>query len=129
MRISIQEIIKELGVAVIVGELDNPGYYIPELNAIFIDQSLSEVEHKVVLLHELGHAAKQRYEYCLYQATMTMKAKMEYGANRFMIHYLFSHYILVTGDDPYSVNYLEFMRQNDIPSRDESIVKEVIANY
>lgn len=129
MGISIQEIIKELGVAVIVGELDNPGYYIPELSAIFIDQSLSEMEHKVVLLHELGHAAKQRDEYCLYQATMTMKAKMEYGANHFMIHYLFSHYILVTGDDPYSVNYLEFMRQNDIPSRDENIVKEVIANY
>lgn len=129
MGLSIQDVIRKLGVAVIAGELDGPGYYVPELNAIFIDQSLDEVQHKVVLLHELGHAAKQRDEYCLYQATMTMKAKMECGANRFMIHYLFSHYILVTGDDPYSVNYLEFMRQNDIPSRDEDIVKEVIANY
>lgn len=129
MGISVQDIIKELGVAVIVGELDNPGYYIPEINAIFIDQSLDEVEHKVVLLHELGHAAKQRDEYCLYQATMTMKSKMEYGANLFMIRFLFNRYILITGDDPYSVNYLEFMRQNDIPSRDEAIVKEVIASY
>ena len=46
-----------------------------------------------------------------------------------MIKYLFSNYIDVTGDDPYSVNYLEFMRQNDIPSRDENIVKEVILSY
>lgn len=129
MDSSIQMIVEDLGVAVIVGEFDKPGYYIPEWNAIFIDQSLTEVEHKVVLLHELGHAAKQRNEYILYQATMTMKSKMEYGANRFMIKYLFNRYILITGDDPHSVNYIEFMRQNDIPVRDENIVKEVILNY
>ena len=129
MEISIENVIKELGVAVIVGEFDNPGYYIPDWNAIFIDQSLDETEHKVVLLHELGHAAKQKDEYLLYKVTMNMKTKMEYGANRFMIKYLFNQYISVTGDAPYSVNYLEFMRQNDIPSRDENIVRDIIANY
>lgn len=129
MAISIHEIIKDLGASVVVGGLDNPGYYIPEWNAIFIDESLNETEHEVVLLHELGHVAKQRKEYCLYRATMQMKIKMEYGANRFMISYLFHQYILTTGDDPTSVNYLEFMRQNDIPYRDENIVREVIANY
>ncbi|WP_225209031.1 MULTISPECIES: ImmA/IrrE family metallo-endopeptidase [Limosilactobacillus] len=129
MMDNIQDIISQLGVVVIVGELDNPGYYNPIWNAIFIAQDLNEVEHEVVLLHELGHAAKQQGEYSLYQATMTMKSKMEYGANRFMIRYLFHHYISITGDDPHLVNYLEFMRQNDIPSRDENIVKEVILNY
>ena len=125
----IQAIIKQLKVAVIVGEFDNPGYYIPDWNAIFIDQSLDEVEHEVVLLHELGHAAKQRDEMALYNATMYMKLKMEYGANRFMIEHLFSDYLKVTGDEPHHINYLEFMRQNDIPFRDENIVKAVIANY
>ena len=60
---------------------------------------------------------------------MTLKLKMEYGANLFMIKYLFHRYILITGDEPRSVNYMEFMRQNDIPSRDENIVKEVILSY
>lgn len=125
----IQTIIKQLKVAVIVGEFDNPGYYNPVWNAIFINQNLNEVEHEVVLLHELGHAAKQRDEMVLYNATMYMKSKMEYGANRFMIKYLFKNYVSLTGDEPSSVNYIDFMRQNDIPYRDENIVKDIIANY
>lgn len=125
----IQTIIKQLKVAVIVGEFDNPGYYNPVWNAIFINQNLNEVEHEVVLLHELGHAAKQRDETVLYNATMYMKSKMEYGANRFMIKYLFKNYVNLTGDEPRSINYIDFMRQNDIPYRDESIVKDIIANY
>lgn len=60
---------------------------------------------------------------------MTLKLKMEYGTNLFMIKHLSHRYINITGDDPHSVNYLEFMRQNDIPSRDENIVKEVILSY
>ena len=125
----IQQIIKELDVKVFVGELDVPGYYIPEWNVIFIDESLNELHHEVVLLHELGHAAKQRDEMVLYNATMYMKSKMEYGANRFMIKYLFKNYVSITGDEPRSVNYIDFMRQNDIPYRDENIVKDIIANY
>lgn len=124
----IGNIIRQLHVVVITGELDNPGYYNPVWNAIFIDQDLNEIEHKVVLLHELGHAAKQRDEMPLYKATMYMKSKMEYGANRFMIKYLFKNYMALTGDEPESINYLEFMRQNDIPYRDENIVKEIIGN-
>lgn len=123
------DIIRELGVSVIVGDFDNPGYYAPELNAIFIDEKLDECQHDVVLLHELGHAAKHKNEIELYNATMTMKLKMECGANRFMISYLFHRYIKYTGEEPYTVNYLEFMRQNDIPLRDEELVKEVIAEY
>lgn len=129
MDVTIQEIIDRLHVVVIVGKLDNPGYYIPGINAIYIDESLNECDHEIVLLHELGHAAKHRNDMPLYHATMTMKIKMEYGANRFMIKYLFNRYIANTGDDPASVNYLDFMRQNDIPSRDENIVKEIIAGY
>lgn len=129
MNDSIQSIIDQLGVVVIVGKLDNPGYYNTIWNAIFINQDLDETEHKVVLLHELGHAAKQRDEMVLYDATMYMKSKMEYGANRFMIKYLFKNYVELTGNEPKSINYLDFMRQNDIPYRDENIVREIIADY
>lgn len=130
----IQLLIDELDVAVIYGKLDDPGHAVfpPILEGkavIYIDTKLTETQQKTVLIHELGHLAKQRDEKELYDVTISMKMKMEYGANKFMIKYLFSNYIDVTGDDPHSVNYLEFMRQNDIPSRDENIVKEVILNY
>lgn len=78
---------------------------------------------------ELRHAAKHKNDMDLYNATMTMKLKMECGANRFMIRYLFRLYINTTGEVPYTVNYLKFMRQNDTPLRDEEIVKEVITEY
>lgn len=129
MAEKVVDIIKELGVSVIVGNFDNPGYYAPELNAIFIDKKLDKCQHEAVLLHELGHAAKQKNEIELYNATKTMKLKMECEANRFMISYLFHRYIKYTGEEPYGVDYLEFMRQNDIPLRDEDIVKEIIADY
>lgn len=60
MAEKVVDIIKELEVSVIVGDFDNPGYYAPELNAIFIDEKLDECQHEAVLLHELGHAAKQK---------------------------------------------------------------------
>lgn len=125
----VESIIEELGVVVLVGDLDVPGYYIEDWNAIFIDSGLDEQQHLVVLLHELGHAAKQHGESSIYNATMNAKIKMEYGANRFMIKYLLQRFIAITDIEPHLVNYLDFMRQNDIPSRDEGIVKSVIAGF
>lgn len=130
----IQLLIDELDVAVIYGKLDDPGHAVfpPILEGkaiVYINSSLTEQQQITVLLHELGHVAKQRDIKELYDRTMTLKSKMEYGANRFMIKYLFHRYINITGDDPRYVNYLEFMRQNDIPTRDENIVKEIILNY
>lgn len=124
----VQSIIDELGVVLFFNQFDKPGYYIPPWNAIFINRNLDEQQQRVVLLHELGHAAKQRGQACLYKRTMNMKLKMEYGANRFMIQYLFTRYINTTDVEPTFVNYLEFMRQNDIPSRDEELVKDIILN-
>ena len=129
MTYEVKDIIKQLGVAVIVGDLDNPGYYNPVWNAIFISQNLSEIEYNIVLLHELGHAAKQRDEMALYHATKVMQSKMECGANRFMIRYLLQNYVALNDDDPKSINYLDFMRANDIPGRDENLVREIIKDF
>ena len=134
MDSKLKELLSELDTKVMYADLDCPGRtaFPPILEGtaiIYIDNKLTECEQKTVLIHELGHVAKQRDEKELYDVTISMKMKMEYGANKFMIKYLFSNYIDITGDDPRSVNYLEFMRQNDIPSRDENIVKEVILEY
>lgn len=131
----IQSLIDELDVIVMYDcDLDDYGHAIfpPILDGtavIYIEDSLSEIKQQAVLIHELGHVAKQRNEKELYDVTMNMKIKMEYGANLFMIQHLFDDYINETGIDPRLVNYIEFMRQCDIPSRQENIVKEVILNY
>lgn len=134
MNSKLAELVRQLDVVVMYTQLDSPGHAVfpPILHGtaiVYIDEALTTMQRQTVLLHELGHIAKQRDEKELYNVAMTMKIKMEYGANRFMIKYLFNQYISVTGDDPYSVNYLEFMRQNDIPSRDENIVRDIIASY
>lgn len=134
MDSEIQLIIKELNADVIYHELDGLGHatFPPILEGkalVYINSSLSEQRQKIVLLHELGHIAKQRDIKDLYDTTMTLKTKFEYGANRFMISYLFEVRINTTGEDPRDVNYIEFMQQNDIPSRDANIVKEVILSY
>lgn len=134
MDSQLRKLIQQLDTVVMYTSLDSPGHTIfpPILHGtaiVYVDESLTAMQQRTVLLHELGHIAKQRDEKELYSVAMTMKIKMEYGANRFMIRFLFNHYLSITGDDPYSVNYLEFMRQNDIPSRDENIVKDIIASY
>lgn len=134
MNSKLAELVRQLDVVVMYTQLDSPGHAVfpPILHGtaiVYIDETLTTMQRQTVLLHELGHIAKQRDEKELYNVAMTMKIKMEYGANRFMIKFLFNHYLSVTSDDPYSVNYLEFMRQNDIPSRDENIVRDIIANY
>lgn len=129
MITSILSIIKSLNVIIITGDFEEPGRYIPDWNIIFLDQDLSETEHKIVLLHELGHAAKHQGETELYNATINMKSKMEYEANYFMIGWLFDDYMKVTDIEPEDINIFDFMRQNAIPDKDEAMVREIIANY
>lgn len=126
---SINELISELGVKVIVGKLDNPGYYVPEVNGIFINEELTEFQHEFVLVHELGHAAFHKGEWELYDTTISMKARMEYQANYFMVEWLFDDYMKITDIEPEEINVFDFMRQNAIPEKDEAMVREIIANY
>ena len=64
------------------GSLDCPGRiaFPPILEGkavIYIDTKLTETQQKTVLIHELGHLAKQRDEKELYDVTISMKMKME----------------------------------------------------
>lgn len=129
MDLTLQEIIDRLQVVVITAPLDHPGYYLPDLNTIYVDEELDEQEHEMVLLHELGHAAKHKNELVLYHATVNMKLKMEYGANSFMIEHLFNKYVNATGTEPAAVNYLDFMKQVGIPEKHADIVKKIISKY
>lgn len=130
MERRIQELVDELHCVVLFGELNCDGCvsFPPELNqpVIYVNCQLPEPAQKMVILHELGHVAKQQGEQSLYHATMAMHLQMEHSANRFAIQELYDSY-LQDCDDPRHVDYLDFMRQNAIPNRDVDIVREVVS--
>ncbi|MCO8291297.1 ImmA/IrrE family metallo-endopeptidase [Tetragenococcus halophilus] len=86
MNKRVKEIINELNVAIKYNpNLDKPAHYIPAINTIVLNSSLSEFEMTKALLHELGHASKHRNNYSLYNTTYTYHSKMESEANDYMI--------------------------------------------
>ncbi|WP_290033690.1 ImmA/IrrE family metallo-endopeptidase [Ligilactobacillus cholophilus] len=121
---SINAIIKELNVKVVCSPLlDKKGYCVELLNIIVINSNLSEQQQKNVLLHELGHIAKQRHEANLYSKTEAMRLKMEHEANEFMVNKIVNDYISNTGVEISDVNYQNFAINNSI---DASLVKDVL---
>lgn len=85
----IKDIIKTLGVKVVYEDsLDCNGYYISLVNIIVINNSLSNLEKKKALLHELGHACKHKDDYILYRKTTALKSKMESEADIYMVDYI-----------------------------------------
>lgn len=133
MEDKIQMLAKELGAGITYGEMDAPGHVIfpPALNykpLICINSKLPDNFQDIVIVHELGHIAKQRGDRVLYERTINMKLKMEKEANVFLIKYEIQKWIDY-GEEFHNFNYLDFMKQNDIPSCEENIVKETLSKF
>ena len=65
--------------------------YVPENHRyIFINQSLSEHEQRLVMAHELGHALLHRKENCYFirNQTLLLNSKKEIEANKFAMELL-----------------------------------------
>ena len=120
--------IEDLGVTVKLSDvkLDNPAVYLDEIDLIIIDYSLSDADKRYALLHELGHAAKNKGEYSIYNKTKTARYKIEHQANEFMINEILNEYIATTGLEPADINYLNFAKENSLS--DYSLVKNVLKN-
>lgn len=134
MDSEIERLVREYNVMVVFGDIETQGYvaYSETLGGqpvIFINENLSEQEQHLVILHELGHVALDRCDRCLYNRTNAMKLKMECYADTFMIERLVRYNLKGVDIVPEAFNYLDFMEQVGIPSKDESIVKEVVRKY
>lgn len=86
MNVRLKSIIEELEVKIVYDDcLEIEGYYISILNAIVINNNLSDHNKKKVLLHELGHAAMHQDNYRLYKLAFVLRSKMEHEADSYMI--------------------------------------------
>lgn len=127
MSRKIRDIINRLNVKINYSSwLDRGGYYIPKLNMIFINSSLSDFEQEKNLLHELGHAAHHRNESAIYKTVSSMHCAMEYEANYSMIEALLNEYMDQTGLEPYEVNYVNFIEESSLSVRYEFMVEKLL---
>ena len=111
----VKEIIDELRVTILDNSnLDKPGHYISALNIIVLNSSLNDFEMTKVLLHELGHAALHQDNCKLYNVTFALHSKMENEAETFMSHQLVRQYMEIHNADPASINYMDFITDNEL---------------
>ncbi len=125
MRQHIKDMIDDMGIVVLYGPLEAKGMYVDDCRAIILDNNLSEEEEEMVLLHELGHAARQSGEMNLYHRTRTMQAKAEAEAEKFMVAEEVRSYIHEYGTDDFSA--VSFLENNGLPTNFETFVKRMLA--
>lgn len=127
---NVKEIVDELHVTIKYDDnLDKPGHYISSLNIIVLNGSLSDFELTKTLLHELGHAALHQHNSELYNVTTTMHSKMEYEAETFMSRQLVRQYMDLHDADPASINYMDFIAENELNYDLAPKVKEWFLEY
>lgn len=126
----VNEIIDELGVTIIeTPRLDSDARYIAMINTIVLDARLSDHVKTLRLLHELGHAAKHKNNYVLYQKTFALHSKMENEAEEFMIEKMLEVTVNNPDFEPSSFNYVNFLESYEIELRYEPFVKQFMTKY
>lgn len=130
MSHKIEQILEKLGVTVLeVPELDAHGHYIAAINTIVLHARLNERERTKALLHELGHAAKHKNNYELYNLAFSLHSKMEREAEEFMIEQMVEIYLHETDFNFDSFSAINFLENHDLDLKFEPIVKESASYY
>lgn len=129
LDLSIEEIVKELGVIVTYDEIEKSAYFLASFNLIVVNCKLSSFQKKIALLHELGHACKHKNNYVLYKKTFSLHSKMEKEAEEFMIEKM----IEARFNDPEfelsTFSVTNFLESYQIDYNYEPIVKEFMTRY
>ena len=124
----IRNLIEQLNLSIVYCEdMDKKGYYIENTNIIAIKQGLSYTDEILVLLHEIGHAAKHKGESEIYNLTFALHSKFENEAETYMIEKLIPYY-LDQVDKEY-VNWLHFMEIYKIDMKYQYVVQNLLKYY
>lgn len=83
--------LKELGVQLVIKEIEKNGYYVAAWKTIFVNQNLPEVEMKRVIVHELKHVLDHE-DYLVLYKNFVNHSKMEHEANTFMVNYIINEH-------------------------------------
>ena len=126
----IKKFIEILQVTVVYDhELKKDAYCFPSLNLIVINSHNPEWQQQKDLLHELGHLAKQRNDYKLYNLAFSLHSQMENEAEEFMIEKVLEAKLNEPDFEPSSFNYINFLESYEIETKYEPMVKEFMTRY
>lgn len=79
--------LKQLGIKLVVQDMDGYGYYLPALKTMFVDEKLNENEAKYAIYHELAHHLDHK-DYAVLYNKPVYHYKMESEANDYAIKQL-----------------------------------------
>lgn len=124
----IRDLIEQLNLNIIYCEdMDKKGYYIENTNIIAIKQGLSYTDEILVLLHEIGHAAKHKGESKIYNLTFALHSKYENEAETYMFEKLIPYYLSQV--DKEYINWLHFMEIYKIDMKYQYVVQNLLKYY
>ncbi|MGX7200000.1 ImmA/IrrE family metallo-endopeptidase [Enterococcus nangangensis] len=127
---TIAQLVKSLDVQLVYDmELQAPAFYSPDFNIIAVNTHLTEYDQKIAILHELGHACLHQQNSQLYRITATMREKMEFEANCFMIKKLLYPYLENPEIDLYSFNALQFLVRYQLNQNYLEITKKLYLDF
>ena len=81
---SLKSKLNELDVNLVLLDIDSPGYYVPAWRTVFVNQDLTYLKMKLVILHELKHVLDHGDYVDIYDHFVP-RTKMERQANDFML--------------------------------------------
>ncbi|WP_321388993.1 ImmA/IrrE family metallo-endopeptidase [uncultured Enterococcus sp.] len=120
-------IAKKFDIKVIfLNEITSRGGYIPDVDMIFINANMEEIEIIRALAHEVAHALKHKQQVALYSSSATFHSKMEYEAECSTIEFLISNYLTDENIEPDQLNSIRIMNQYNIDYSYENVVKQAI---
>lgn len=97
-------------------------YYSPDVKVIMYNPNLGPITERMLLLHELGHAAEDMDDDVIYHK-LHFHLRSERKANEFMLHYELIIYIEEVGIE--NLNLVRFMETHDFPQNFEPFVRKV----
>lgn len=125
----IKELIKESGVHIeFVKFYDCNGFYLPAMNMIFINDSLSDEMKLGVILHEIAHCKKHKDKAILYELATNERLKMEREANTFMLQEQLELYIRTNNVEKEDINAITFLQSQGLSLKFEADIKKIIKN-
>lgn len=126
----IKQIADELYVTIFCdASLSKKAHYIATQNIIIVNGDLSEFETQKAILHELGHAAKHRENYAMYNLAHSLHSKMENEAEEFMIEQMIEIKLQNLDFNSTMFNCVNFLENLNLDLKYEEFVKQFMTNY
>jgi hypothetical protein len=128
--LNINETLTYLGINVFYLPLvDSYGKYDPVNKLIFINENLPEQVKYKALCHELGHALNHHQKIHKQACSFVLNSKNEYEAEKYSVHQAVFHWLDENDTCKEAVNAHLIMKQTDIATKFEYLVKEEIIDW